>query len=143
MTDKMSLEDLYKQETGRTPIAEGCNGCSGYDVDYYDWLETRDAQRESLLAQRTAERDAYAESLVLCLEGTADARLIAAAPELKDVVIEGYELSRYAAASKGCNTNEFLEGLKERIELYQFACKQVIERATGQNIKEILQEARP
>lgn len=57
MTDKMSLEDLYKQETGRTPIAEGCNGCSGYDVDYYDWLETRDAQRESLLAQRTAERD--------------------------------------------------------------------------------------
>ncbi len=57
MTDKMSLEDLYKQETGRTPIAEGCNGCSGYDVDYYDWLETRLSQREALLAQRTAERD--------------------------------------------------------------------------------------
>jgi len=70
MTDKMSLEDLYKQETGRTPIAEGCNGCSGYDVDYYDWLETRLSQREALLAQRTAERDAYAESLVLCLECT-------------------------------------------------------------------------
>ena len=63
MTDKMSSEDKYKQETGRTPVVDICHGCGAYDKDYYEWLE-------GLLAQRTAERDAYAESLVLCLECT-------------------------------------------------------------------------
>ncbi len=103
-------------------------------------LERQEVEKDFVLMFHTVRNG---DGNIVRVRTEADARLIAAAPELKDVVIEGYELSRYAAASKGCNTNEFLEGLKERIELYQFACKQVIERATGQNIKEILQEARP
>ena len=67
-----------------------------------------------------------------------NARLISASPELLDVAREGYELSRYAACSKIENTEEFLTGLMERIELYQYNCKRVIESATGKKIEEVL-----
>ena len=67
-----------------------------------------------------------------------DARLMTASPDMLDVALEGYELSRYAACSKIENTEEFLTGLFERIELYQSNCKRVLESATGLPIEEVL-----
>ena len=76
--------------------------------------------------------------IVPVVDSEPNARLIAAAPELLDVAREGYEMSRYAACSKIENTEEFLTGLMERIELYQYNCKRVIESATGKKIEEVL-----
>lgn len=54
-----------------------------------------------------------------------DACLIAVAPELKALADAGYKLSTYTAAirwsDQECNTQEWLDGLKERIEVYQEA----------------------
>ena len=83
-------------------------------------------------------RDKTTGEMVVRIRDKRHAMLIAAAPELKDVALEGYELSRYAACSNIENTEEFLTGLMERIELYQYNCKRVIESATGLPIEEVL-----
>lgn len=64
----------------------------------------------------------------------ANARLIAAAPDLLEVARLGFDLSAYTAAinfNGSPNTPEFLEELGERIEAFQNAANAAIQSATG------------
>ncbi len=86
------------------------------------------------------------ETDVICLFGhhprikneevEANARLIAVAPDLRKLADLGWKLSTWAAAINWgmdeTNTKEWLDGLRERINIYQAAHKAAIDKAEEQ-----------